>query len=65
MSWMEDKLEIQLETLNKYNTKFCSTDGFVGNGVYDRRKIIRHLTKNTILNMFRKSIRYYLFRERF
>lgn len=62
--WMENKLEIQLETLNKDNTKFCSTDGFVGNGVYNRKKIYKTSNKEYYFKYISKKYKDTVYSER-
>ena len=37
--WLPEKLEIQLELLKETNLKFSSTEGYFGEGVYEKGKI--------------------------
>ena len=36
--WMPNKLEIQIDEMKKNNIKMSCTDGYIGNGYYDKNK---------------------------
>jgi teichuronic acid biosynthesis glycosyltransferase TuaG len=36
--WFPKKIELQLEAMKKYNCKMSSTDGLIGDGIYDNNK---------------------------
>ena len=36
--WFPKKIELQMNAMNENNCKMCSTDGLIGNGVYDENK---------------------------
>ena len=36
--WLPNKIELQLQGMKKTGCKMSSTDGFIGNGVYDSKK---------------------------
>ena len=39
--WFPRKIELQLEAMKRYGCKMSSTDGLLGNGVYDSTKMYR------------------------
>ena len=65
--WLKDKLEIQLNNLNKSGLKMSSTDALIGEGVFDEKlkynsflndyyykKIKKSIFRNYLVNRFKK-----------
>ena len=54
--WLPKKLELQFNALENSNYKMCSTEGLIGEGVYDSsKKYKKYIMRNTILKRLRKN----------
>ena len=56
--WFTKKLELQINAMEKSGCKMSSTDGLIGNGIYDKnKKYKKYLTEhyyNTLQNIYRR-----------
>ena len=62
--WLEEKLDSQLEAMSKNKTKFSSTDGFVGHGVYDKKKNYKICNEEYYYKLISKKYRNTKFSEK-
>jgi len=55
--WMDEKLEIQITSMLENNFKFSSTEGFYGEGVYDKNKKYELYNKEKFFKILKKKYR--------
>lgn len=57
--WFPNKLELQLNAMIRTNCRMSSTDGLIGNGVYDKTKVYKKYNKeqyyDTIRSIFKSK----------
>lgn len=54
--WLKDKLEIQLNNLNKSGLKMSSTDALIGEGVFDKKLKYKSFLNDYYYKKIKKSI---------
>ena len=57
-SWLPNKISLQLEALNSnINCKMCSTEGYIGHGMYDSRKLYKKYNTEYFYNSIKNKLR--------
>lgn len=53
--WLPKKIELQIEEMKKYNCKMCSSDGYIGNGIYNEKNKYRKYNDNIFYKKIKNS----------
>ncbi len=57
--WFPNKLELQIKAMNELSCKMSSTDGLIGNGIYDNKKKYQKYNSeffyNTLINIYKQK----------
>ena len=57
--WFPNKIELQIKYMEKYNCKISSTDGFIGNGVFNSSKeypkFLTEAMYETVINIYKNK----------
>jgi len=55
--WLPKKIELQIDAMNTTNCKMSSTEGYIGEGIFDKNKVYKKYISESSFSILRKKYR--------